>query len=63
MLTDRERCIMECMFSAWMDADLPLYGGHSYQDVIDMLKRFGMYGQAKEVETYLTRLEWRGQVK
>jgi hypothetical protein len=34
-----EKEIVECMFNSWIDDDMPLYGGLSYQQVFDLLDK------------------------
>jgi len=36
----RDKRIMECLMGGWIEAEMPLYGNLSYQDVIDLLTEF-----------------------
>ena len=48
MLSDDEKEIIECMFSAWLDKDMPLYGGLCYQQVIDLMVKLDISPQPIE---------------
>jgi hypothetical protein len=39
---EKKREIVECMFKAWSEGDMPLYGGLCIQDVFDFVKQFGV---------------------
>ena len=41
-LTKEEREILEEIVQTWEEADMPLSGGHSYQEVIDLLAKLGV---------------------
>lgn len=39
---NKESEIIECMFRTWLEGGMGLYGGLSYQDVIDFLTKHGI---------------------
>ncbi len=41
-LDQREIEILECLFGAWSDNDMPLYGGMSCQCVFDLMEKLGV---------------------
>ena len=42
VLTNDEKEIIECMRDAWLNQSCPLYGSLSYQQVFDLLDKFGV---------------------
>jgi len=42
MLTEREREVLECMLQRWIDSDMPLHGGLCYNDVVNLMDKFGV---------------------
>jgi len=42
MLTEREREVVECMLRGWLRAEMPLYGGLAYIDVMNLMDKFGV---------------------
>lgn len=51
MLSEREREIIECLLREWTQGDMSIYGGLSYQDVFDLMKKLGV--DTTEAETEL----------
>jgi hypothetical protein len=41
-LDQREIEIIECLFMAWTNDDMPLYGGMSCQCVFDLMEKLGI---------------------
>ena len=39
---ERELEVLRCLFDAWVDADMPLPGGISYEEAVVVLRRFGL---------------------
>lgn len=39
---ERQKEIFECLFKAWSENEMPLYGGYSYQEVFELMESFGV---------------------
>lgn len=39
IITQRQREILECMFDAWADNGMPLYGGISLQEALEFMEQ------------------------
>ena len=54
MLDNNEKEILECLVRGWINSDLPLYGGLSYQAVMDLVQKLG--GDPKPIELHLNKM-------
>ncbi len=59
MLTEREKEIVECLLREWTRGDMSLYGGLSYQDVFDLMKKLGVDTTEAEAELENRTAEFR----
>ena len=59
-LSEKEQDILLQIIDTWIDADMPLHGGHSYQQVIELLDKLGLHRQAMIADRAVTNLEKRG---
>jgi len=49
-LSPREIEILDCLVTGWAEGEMGLYGGLSYQDVIDFCARMGAAPPTKMIE-------------
>lgn len=53
-VTERQREILECMFNAWIEADMPLPGCYSYGEVCEFVESLGI--DSKGVEEHVSHV-------
>lgn len=56
---ERQREIFECLFKAWSENNMPLYGGYCYQEVFELMESFGV--DTSEAKKTLDDLERRAR--
>jgi len=54
-MTEEQKEILECMFRAWINGGMPLYGGLSIQMVLDYMESLGI--DIEPAENNLAELE------
>jgi hypothetical protein len=56
-LSEDELEVLRCMADAWLEENMRLPGGVSYQQAIDLLTKMGLLDQVIQVEKTLSEFE------